>query len=91
MTTLLFASMTLAMILAGVRVLIGPSLADRVVALDLVAVAAVGMLIACSIHFDQPSFLDIAIGLALVSFVGTVAFASYLERRASQPTREVQQ
>ncbi|MEM9488454.1 MAG: monovalent cation/H+ antiporter complex subunit F [Myxococcota bacterium] len=38
-------------------------------------------MIACAVRFDESAFLDVAIGLALVSFVGTVAFASYLERK----------
>lgn len=74
-------ALVIAMGLAAWRVLRGPSLADRVVALDLVAAAAAGMLIVSSVRFDQPALLDVAIGLALVSFVGTVAFASYFESR----------
>lgn len=72
----------LAMILAMVRLLRGPSLADRVVALDLVAALAVGVIAVYAILTDQPMLLRAGIVVALVIFVGTVAFAMYLEKRA---------
>jgi multicomponent Na+:H+ antiporter subunit F len=70
--------------LALTRVARGPSLADRVVALDLCGTISVGTIAAFGILAAQPVFLDVAIALALVSFLGTVAFARYLER-ASTP------
>jgi multicomponent Na+:H+ antiporter subunit F len=73
---ILFASLLLAL----VRLLRGPSLADRVVALDLIAAIGIGVIAAHAIADEQPVFLDVAIILALISFVGTVAFAQYLER-----------
>lgn len=71
-----------AMLLAMLRLLRGPSLADRVVALDLVAALAVGVIATYAILSDQPMLLRAAIVVALVIFVGTVAFAMYLEKRA---------
>lgn len=82
MNAALMLALALAMVLASYRVLRGPSLADRVVALDLMAAAAVGVAITCYLEYGQTAFLDIAIALALVTFVGTVAFASYIERRS---------
>jgi multicomponent Na+:H+ antiporter subunit F len=40
-----------------------------------------GFIVAYSVRFNQPNFLDVAIILAMISFLGTVAFAYYLERR----------
>lgn len=71
----------LAMLLAMVRLLRGPSLADRVVALDLVAALAVGAITAYAILTGQPMLLRTAVVVALVVFVGTVAFAMFLEKR----------
>jgi multicomponent Na+:H+ antiporter subunit F len=71
----------LAMLLAFVRLVRGPTLPDRVVALDLMGVLAVGMIAAYAVATDQPGLLDPAAVLALVGFLGTVAFARYLERR----------
>ncbi|WP_428266160.1 monovalent cation/H+ antiporter complex subunit F [Haliangium sp.] len=82
MTEILLVVLALAMALAFLRLVRGPSLADRVVALDVVATAAVAVLIVRAVDHDQPVLLDVAVALALITFVGTVAFASYVERRA---------
>ncbi|MBN1220684.1 MAG: cation:proton antiporter [Anaerolineae bacterium] len=73
--------LSVAMILAFGRVLRGPSLPDRVVALDLLATLGIGIIAAYAVVAKQPVFLDVAVVLALLSFLGTVAFAYYLERR----------
>lgn len=67
--------------LAFARLVRGPSLADRVVALDLIGTLAVGMIAAFDIATEQPVLLDAATVVALVAFLGTVAFARYVERR----------
>ncbi len=72
--------LVLALALSAVRLLRGPSLADRVVALDLMTTLAVGIAAVAAIVADQAVFLDVALVLALVAFLGTVAFARYLER-----------
>jgi len=79
---LVFVIMTAAMFLAFARLARGPSLPDRVVALDLIAVTTAGFMTIYAIDTGQRVFLDAAIVLALISFLGTVAFAQYLERRA---------
>jgi multicomponent Na+:H+ antiporter subunit F len=78
---LALALVGLAMFLVFVRLVRGPTLPDRVVALDLMGVLAVGMLAAYAVATDQPGLMDPAAVLALVGFLGTVAFARYLERR----------
>ncbi|MBL8796253.1 MAG: cation:proton antiporter [Planctomycetia bacterium] len=71
----------LALFLAFFRLVRGPSLPDRVVALDLIGVIAVGVIAAYDILTEQPVLLDAATVVALVAFLGTVAFAHYVERR----------
>jgi multicomponent Na+:H+ antiporter subunit F len=66
-------------LLAVVRLVKGPSTADRVVALDLLSAVAVGITAAWSVATDDPVFLDVALLVALVAFLGTVAFAAYAE------------
>ena len=80
--TICFGMLSIAMLVSVIRLVLGPSLPDRVVALDLVGVLVVGMIILYDITTRLPVFLDAAIALALVGFAGTVAFAKYLERRA---------
>jgi multicomponent Na+:H+ antiporter subunit F len=69
-----------AMLLALGRLIRGPSLPDRVVALDLMATTGVAMMAVESLLSRQMATLDAGIVVALVAFLGTVAFAHYLER-----------
>jgi multicomponent Na+:H+ antiporter subunit F len=73
-----------ALLLAFVRLWRGPSLPDRVVALDLSGSLVVGIIAVYGILAGQPVFLDVAIALALVAFLGTVAYARYVERGRAQ-------
>lgn len=75
--TLLFLGMALTV----VRLFIGPSVPDRVAALDLAAMLTVGSIATYCVLTNNPLFLEVAIVLALISFLGTVAFAKYLEGR----------
>lgn len=78
---LALAMIGLSMFLSLIRLVRGPTLPDRVVALDLMGVLTVGMIAAYDVAMDQPILLDTATVVALVGFLGTVAFARYLERR----------
>lgn len=69
----------LAALIALVRVVRGPTLPDRVVALDLVGVLAGGVAVVSAAGTGASYFLDVAIVIALISFVGTVAYARYVE------------
>jgi len=64
-----------------IRFLKGPSVIDRVVALDLVVTIGIGIISIYSIITETSNFLDIAMILALIAFLGTVAFSYYLEKR----------
>jgi multicomponent Na+:H+ antiporter subunit F len=65
-----------------VRLVLGPTLPDRIIALDLTAIQSVGIIATCSISTSESSLLDPALVLALIVFLGTVALARYLERGA---------
>jgi multicomponent Na+:H+ antiporter subunit F len=69
-------------VLAFIRLVRGPSLPDRVVALDLVITSGVAIIAVYAIATGQSVYLDVAVVLALTSFLGTVAFAYYVERTA---------
>jgi len=73
-------ALALAIVLTVIRLLRGPSLPDRVMALDLLTTLGIGVIAVYAIATDQPAFLDVAIATALISFLGTVAFAYYIER-----------
>ena len=75
-----FALVMLSILLSLIRLAVGPSLADRVVALDMMTVSIVAFCALFSIETGSPVFLDVAIVLALVGFMSTVALARYAER-----------
>ena len=58
----------------------GPTLPDRVISIDLLGIQIVCVLVVAAGELGQQAFLDVAMVIALISFVGTVAYASYLER-----------
>lgn len=68
----------LALLISVVRIIIGPTLADRVLALDLMTVVAMGFVGAIAIRTGLMLYLDIAIALALLGFLATVALARYI-------------
>lgn len=80
-----------AVLAAGVRIVRGPAAADRVIALDmlgLIGVAAAGL---AALASGTPAFVDIALGVALVGFLTTVAFAGFIARGAlAEPTEDRQ-
>ena len=73
-----------ALLVSVVRIVIGPTLADRVLALDLLTVLALGFIGAISVRTGLTLYLDIAIAVALLGFLATIAFARYLLRKAKQ-------
>ena len=77
-----FPLLILGVIFAFIRLLQGPALPSRVIALDMLAVLGIGIIVIYAVIANQPVFVDVASVLALVSFLGTVAFAAYVERRA---------
>ncbi len=82
MLTVIAPVLMLAIVLSLIRLVRGPSIADRVIALDLLTTIAIGIIAAISIATDQAAFIDIALLVAVLGFLATVAFAYYIERRA---------
>jgi multicomponent Na+:H+ antiporter subunit F len=81
--TLLYTALVMvaiALLLSFVRVLYGPTLPDRVVALDLIGVCAVGLMVLGAAVSEERAFLDAAVVMALLGFLGTVAYARYTEK-----------
>ena len=69
--------------LTFIRLLKGPTLPDRVVAIDLIGVLMVCILVVTAAETAQQAFLDVGMVVALISFVGTVAYSRYIERSRS--------
>ncbi len=75
------AALAVALLCALVRLVRGPQLPDRVVALDLMGNFAVALICVLAVVFETPALLAVGIVMALILFLGTVAFAVYLDRR----------
>ncbi|MBW6472665.1 MAG: cation:proton antiporter [Anaerolineaceae bacterium] len=78
---IIFSFLSIGFISAFIRLARGPHLPDRIISLDLISIMAIGFFVAYAVLYDQSSFLDVSIILAIITFLGTVAFAYYLERR----------
>ena len=74
---------TFSVALSFIRLVRGPSLPDRVVALDLMTTLGIGVIAAYALATDETIFIDIAVVVALLSFLGTIAFAYYVYRRVT--------
>ncbi|MEM9270126.1 MAG: cation:proton antiporter [Pseudomonadota bacterium] len=83
-----FGMVIVSVVFALWRMARGPSLPDRVVALDMMTVAIVAFCGLAAVRASEPAFLDVALVLALVGFLATVALARFAERQASRRDQE---
>lgn len=77
-TTLALVVLTFSMLLALYRLIVGPTVADRAVALDGVTVHAVAAIVVYSIRVKSLDFLDSALVIAILSFLATVVIAKFI-------------
>lgn len=73
--------LSLSVVLIVVRFIQGPTIVDRVIALDLIITTGIGFIAVYAIASNQPAFLDVAMILALIAFLGTVAFSYYILKK----------
>jgi multicomponent Na+:H+ antiporter subunit F len=78
--TLGFVMVFVAVGMGLLRLALGPTLPDRVVALDMMTIAIVAFCGLMAVYSDDAAFLDVALALALVGFLATVALARFAER-----------
>ena len=72
--------LALGAVFSFLRLVRGPTLPDRVISIDLIGILIVCVLVVVAGDSGQQAFLDVAMVIALISFVGTIAYARYLER-----------
>jgi multicomponent Na+:H+ antiporter subunit F len=77
--------LALAVIFALARLIRGPGLADRIVALDLLTTLAISLIGVTAMRVGVSLLVDIAVALCLVGFVSTVALARFLLLRQPEP------
>lgn len=78
---LTFGILLLSFILAFFRLLKGPKMSDRIVAMDLIASVTMAFILTYSIMVQKEIYFDIVIVISLVSFIGTVAVSTYLKQK----------
>lgn len=77
-------SLLVAMVLAGIRIVRGPTAVDRVVALDMLSLLGTAAAGIAALASGSIAFIDIALAVALIGFLATVAFAGFIERGSIQ-------
>ncbi|MDZ4204902.1 MAG: monovalent cation/H+ antiporter complex subunit F [Bacteroidales bacterium] len=77
---LILPILSLSMVLIFIRVIKGPRLMDRVVALDLLVIVGIGFNSAYAILYNKALIIDVSLILALIAFLSTVAFTYYYQK-----------
>jgi len=70
----------LAVVISFFRLLIGPSVADRTVALDGMTIISISVITAAAFFLGRVIYIDVALVYALISFLGVIAIARFIER-----------
>ena len=74
--------LSLAIAISFIRLVIGPTMVNRVVALDLIAILVVGMTAFEAVRSGEHALLDVAVVVGITAFIGTAAFAVLIDRDA---------
>ncbi len=77
-------ALLITMALALVRAVLGPTIYDRVLAVNMAGTKTVLLLAIITFLFDRPSFLDLALAYALINFIGVLAVLQFSRSRAEQ-------
>lgn len=70
--------------LALIRAIIGPSVYDRVLAMNMLGTKTVLLLSVIAFVFGRPDFLDLALAYALINFIGVLAVLEFFQDRAAR-------
>ncbi len=71
----------LAVILSFIRFLIGPTIYDRIAALDVLTLITTVIIVVLAVNYKQKIYMDAAIVYSLLSFIGVIAFARFMEKK----------
>lgn len=77
-TALVFFAIAIGM--AVIRIILGPSMPDRVLALDVIGVNLIASIAVISVLMNTKAFLEVILILGILSFVGTIAYSKFIER-----------
>ncbi len=75
-----FVLVALALLFSFIRLVIGPDVPDRILALDTLYINSIALLILLGIHLDSALYFEAALLIAVMGFMGTLALSKYLLR-----------
>ncbi len=78
--TIAMVTLVIGQVLSMVRLLIGPTPGDRILALDTMVINALGLVIVLGIHQGVKVYFEVALLIAMLGFVSTVALARFILR-----------
>ncbi len=76
-----FAFLMTAMIITLARLLKGPSINDRIAAMDMIASIIMGVILVYSVLINNSMYFDVPVIISLISFIGTIAVSTYLTQK----------
>jgi multicomponent Na+:H+ antiporter subunit F len=79
---------SISILLTLIRFIKGPSLPDRVISLDVFSANLLAGLAVYSVLAEEKSYLNVALIMSLITFVGTMTFAYYLVQKRQKPKRD---
>ena len=83
-----FVLVILSLVFGFYRIVRGPGFGDRVVSLDMLTISIMGFCGLFAILVEDTAFIDVAVVLALIGFLTTLALARFAERRRYQPPED---
>ncbi|MGB7242261.1 MAG: K+/H+ antiporter subunit F [Sulfitobacter sp.] len=78
--TIAFLTLALGQIMSMIRLVLGPSIGDRILALDTMVINALGLVVVLGIHQGVQIYFEVALLIAMLGFVSTVALARFVLR-----------
>jgi len=76
-----FAFLMIAMIITLIRLFKGPSVNDRIAAMDLIASIIMGIILVYLVLINNAMYFDVPVIISLISFIGTIAVSTYLKQK----------
>lgn len=70
----------IAIFITFIRIALGPTFSDRVIAMDVIGVNLISAIAIVSIIFQTKAFLDVILVLSILAFISTISFSKFLER-----------
>ncbi|HLS24153.1 MAG TPA: Na(+)/H(+) antiporter subunit F1 [Pseudogracilibacillus sp.] len=70
----------IAIVITFIRIIIGPSFPDRVIAMDVIGVNLISAIAIVSILFSTYTFFDVILVLGILAFISTISFSKFIER-----------